>query len=182
MRNEADWPACWPRFLHDPLLFSPYLFMAAFFLVRRVSAALLFALGCLMAFSSCATAPSPGRSRAVYRVVWTATRTSDHTPLTSFSLRLAAGGSAIVKTHAAPPTEDKPAFIRFSAHFNPTRTPGTLQLVTRVDLREAARNKKGKLKVTKRNIGALLPIRAGETQLTSLPSDPIHLEVRLERE
>ena len=125
--------------------------------------------------------PRPGQSGAVYRVSWTATRTSDHAPLASGSVTVAMESSATVRLHPAQPTEDRPAFTRFSARLHATRNPGVLQLVTRADLREAARDKKGRLKPTKRNIGALLPIRVGETQATSIPGDPVHLEVRLER-
>ncbi len=155
--------------------------MAASLTVHRTILPLLFALACSAALSSCATAPA-NRSGVVYRVMWTATRTSDHAPLASFPLRVPAGSSATAHPRFSPPTETSPAFTQFSAHFNASRNPGVLQLVTKVDLREAARNKKGKLKVSRRNIGALLPIRPGETQLTSLPSDPVHLEVRVERE
>ncbi len=52
--------------------------------------------------------------------------------------------------------------------------------MTHVSVLEAERNKKGKLKVHKRFIGALLPIRPGETLLVSGPADPITVEVRLE--
>lgn len=55
-------------------------------------------------------------------------------------------------------------------------------MVTRASLRMAKRTKKGKLKITQRNIGALVPVRAGETQVVSESNDPVHLEVRLARE
>ena len=42
------------------------------------------------------------------------------------------------------------------------------------------RNKKGKLKVTKRFIGALVPTRVGESQIVSVEGDPIRVEARLE--
>lgn len=156
--------------------------MAAFPAVRRATASLLIAIGCITAFSSCATTQPPGRTGAVYRVAWTASRTSDHAPLASGSVRIIVGGSATTRLHSQPPTEDKPTFTRFTARLTATRTAGLFQLVTRADMREATRNKKGKLKIAKRNIGALLPIRAGETQVTNTPSDPVHVEVRLERE
>ena len=97
-------------------------------------------------------------------------------------MSVAIGRQAILHTDSIRPTEDKPAFTSFTARLSTTKTPGVLQLVTRADLRESIRNKKGKLRVSKRNIGALLPIRPGEVQLTSLPTDPVQLEVRLERE
>ena len=50
----------------------------------------------------------------------------------------------------------------------------------RVSVREAIRNKKGKLKVNNRFIGALVPTRLGENQTVSVEGDPIHVEARLE--
>ena len=141
---------------------------------------LVLAAGCVVALSSCATAPPP--TRADYRLVWTATRLSDHAPLIKTSMSVAVGRPSSLRTDSARPTEDKPAFTSFTARLSTTKAPDVLQLVTRADLRESIRNKKGKLRVSKRNIGALLPIRPGETQLASLPTDPVQLEVRLERE
>ena len=91
------------------------------------------------------------------------------------------GHSATVHTSSRHPAENTPAFPGFTVRLHGTRTPGVVQLVSRVSLLETVRNKKGKLKVTKRNIGALLPMRAGETQPTNMPGDPVDLTVRLER-
>ena len=65
---------------------------------------------------------------------------------------------------------------------NRTRQPGVFELVTRVSVREAIRNKKGKLKFSKRFIGALVSARPGETQVVSAEGDPIQVEARLERQ
>ena len=155
--------------------------MTTFSAIRWLSLRRWLVLALAVMLTACATAPSP-RPRAAYRVIWTATRASDHAALISASVRVRAGGSATVRTDSKRPTEDRPAFPAFTVRLTATKTPGVLQLVTRASLREAARNKKGKLKFSKRNIGSLVPIRPGETQLISPASDPVHLEVRLERE
>ena len=54
-----------------------------------------------------------------------------------------------------------------------------IEVVTRVTVLEARRNKKGKLKLHKRFIGALLPMRPGETLGVSGPGEPIAVEVEL---
>ena len=155
--------------------------MALFLSICRTALPRLLAAGCALAVSACASRPASGQ-RAAYRVVWTATRTSDHAALVSASTTVSAGDAVTVRTDSRHPSEDRPAFPSFTARLSRTKTPGVLQLVSRASLLEAARNKKGKLKVSKRNIGSLVPIRVGETQLISLPGDPVHLEVRLERE
>ncbi len=145
-------------------------------LCRVIVAAIATAL-----VSACASGPGPGSTRGVYRVTWTATRASDHVPLATVSALVAPGGSVTIRTRSRHPSENEPAFTGFTARLHKTRTIGVLELVSRASLLEAARNKKGKLKVTKRNIGALLPMRAGETQPTNTPGDPVELSVRLER-
>ena len=149
--------------------------------IRSLSSPRWLVLGLAVMLSACAAPPS-ARPGAAYRVVWNATRASDHAAMFSTSVRVVAGGTATVRTDSTRPLEDRPAFPSFTARLTRTKTPGVLQLVTRASLREAARNKKGKLKFSKRNIGSLVPIRPGETQFISSPSDPVHLEVRLERE
>ena len=156
--------------------------MEAPFFVRCANALRWFALGSVaLLASSCATA-SAECPRAIYRLVWTATRSADQSPLASVSTRIAANQSTRVRTDSIQATESKPAFPLFTAELSRTRTPGVFELVTRTSLREASRNKKGKLKIRKRNIGALVPIKPGEpAQLISEASDPVRLEVRLER-
>ncbi len=139
-------------------------------------------LGCVVLLCSCATAPA-ARSRVVYRLVWTATRASDHSSLVSVSTKVAPGQAARVRTDSTRATEEKPAFPQFAARLSRTKNPGVYELVTRASLQEASRNRKGKLRFNKRNIGALVPIRPGQPpQLISSASDPIRLEVHLERQ
>ena len=157
--------------------------MEAPFLIRYTKALRWFALGgvALLA-SSCATA-STERPRAIYRLIWTATRSADQSSLVSVSTQIAANQSTKVRTDSTQAMESKPAFPLFTAELSRTRAAGVFELVTRASLREASRNKKGKLKIHKRNIGALVPIKPGEpAQLISEASDPVHLEVRLERQ
>ena len=150
-------------------------FMSRALFIHRMAVPLLAA-----GLFSCTSPSVP--SWTTYRLEWTATRTADHTVLFSTSMRLPLGSDAAINTDSTRPTEDRPALPRFSARLSRTKSPGVLQLVTRAEVREETRTKKGKMKITKRNIGALLPIRAGETQEASLPTDLIHLEVRLERD
>ena len=131
--------------------------------------------------SACASGPGVETPSALYHVTWTATRASDHVSLATASAIIAPGHAATVYTKSRHPAENAPAFPSFTARLSGTRVPGVLQLVSRVSLLEASRNKKGRLKVTKRNIGALLPMRAGETLPTNAPGDPVELIVRLER-
>lgn len=122
-------------------------------------------------------APGPGS----YVVFFSATRTADHAALVSASVPVTPGSEGIVKTSSKKPVENRPALPTFRVRLNRTRQPGVYELVTRVSVREASRNKKGKLKTNERFVGALVPARLGETQIVSAESDPIHLEARLER-
>ena len=124
--------------------------------------------------------PAPSRANA-YLVTFTATRTVDHTPLVSATVPVTLGGEGNVKTASRSPAENQPALPDFLVRLNRTRQAGVYELVTRASVRELARNKKGKLKGSKRYIGALVPTRLGETQVVSTDSDPVHLEARLER-
>ena len=146
----------------------------------RKAAPRLLVCAALALLPACADHPHPA-ARAEYRLDWTATRVADHAPLVSVAMDLPFPGAAAIRTDSVQPQEARPAFPRFSASLSPTHTQGTLELVARASLREIHRNKKGKLRKTKRNIGALIPIRPGETQTLSAASDPVHLEVRLER-
>ncbi len=130
---------------------------------------------------ACASNPGPESTRTLYRVTWTATRASDHVPLATASALVAPGHSVTVRTNSRRPAENSPAFPSFTVRLQKTRATGVLELVSRASLLEANHNKKGKLKVTKRNIGALLPMRAGETQPTNTSGDPVQLNVQLER-
>ena len=134
----------------------------------------------LLAVGCAGPAPTPANA-APYRVVWHAKRAADNTPLVAVtSPVLRVGGSATVRTDSQTPGENRPAFPEFTARLSPTNQPGRVELVTRASLHEVARNKKGKLKKSKRYIGALLPIRPGETLGVNGPGDPIVVEVRLE--
>lgn len=119
----------------------------------------------------------PGR----YEVRFAVTRLKDHRPLSAATLPLDVGRKSTIHQRPPAPTEDTPAVTDYSATLVNTRTPGEFQLVTKVALREANRNKKGKLKRSQRNEGALLPIRVGETQNASASTDPVQIEVHLER-
>ena len=132
--------------------------------------------------SSTTTVTGEGRG-GVYRVTWSVFRASDNLPLASVSSRpFGVGASADVRTDSTEPTEERPAFPQFTARLSPNGLrPGTLELVTRVYLREAFRTKKGKLKQSKRVIGGLLPMRGGETQGLAGPGDPLRVDVHLER-
>ena len=145
----------------------------------RASAFFLLALTAL-AGSSCQSRP-PAQHGA-YRVVWSAFRARDNTPLASFTSPVfGVNGFVDVRTDSSLPTEDRPAFPRFTARLssNPLH-PAALQLVTRAYVEEVLRTKKGKRKKNRRVIGGLLPIRSGETQDFNGPGDAIHLTVRLE--
>lgn len=119
-------------------------------------------------------------SRPRYEVHFTAVRAKDHSPLASVSIPLRLGVKGTVSTGQRRATEDKPALPSFAATLTTTRTPGLYQLVTKIAIREAARNKKGKLKTSKRNQGALLPIRPGATEVASPDGDPIEVNVRVD--
>ena len=122
-------------------------------------------------------ATGPGR----YEVRFVVTRLKDHGPLATAVLPLAVGRKATVHRRPPAPREENPVVTDYSATLSPIRTPGIFQLVTKVALREANRNKKGKLKFSQRNEGSLLPIRPGETQNASASADPVQIEVHLER-
>ncbi len=126
--------------------------------------------------------PSPTRGANAYTVVFAVTRTADHAGLGSISLPVSPGHEAKAKTSAKVPGENQPVVREFLARLNRTRQPGVYELVTRVSVREAIRNKKGKLKVNDRFIGALVPTSLGENQIVSAEGDPIHVEARLERQ
>ena len=118
--------------------------------------------------------------RGEFRVLFTVTRLKDHGLLASVSLPLRLGQKAVTRTDSRAATEEKTALPEFAATLTATRTPGLYQLVTKIAIREAARNKKGKLKVSKRNQGALLPIRPGVPEAASPDGDPVQVEVKLE--
>ena len=130
--------------------------------------------------SSCQSRPPA--QRGAYRVVWSAFRAQDNQPLAAFTSPVfGVNGSVDVHTASTLPTDDRPAFPRFTAQLSPNPLhAGTLQLVTRAYIKEVKRTKKGKRQVNQRVIGGLLPIRSGETQDFNGPGDAIHLTVRLE--
>ncbi len=142
--------------------------------------AVLFLAGTLLAVVSCQSqAPA---QRGAYRVTWRAFRVEGNVPLAAVtSPTFGVNGSVDVRTDQLQPGDDRPALPQFTAHLaNDALRPGTLELVTRAYVREAIRTKKGKRKVTRRIIGGLLPIRAGETQEFNGPGDPIRVEAHLE--
>ena len=110
-------------------------------------------------------------SRETYRAVWSVRRAADNTPLASVT-------SPPVRVGAE---ENRPAFPEFLARLSPIRRSAQIELVTRVAVLEATRNKKGKLKIRKRFIGGLLPIRPGEKLGVNGPGDPMVVEVELVR-
>ena len=120
--------------------------------------------------------------RGAYRVVWSAFRAQDNQPLAAFTSPVfGVNGSVDVRTDSTLPTDDRPAFPRFTAQLSPNPLhAGTLQLVTRAYVKEVKRTRKGKRKVNQRVIGGLLPIRSGETQDFNGQGDAIHLTARLE--
>lgn len=124
--------------------------------------------------------PTPTRRADAFAVVFSVTRTADHAGLASVSLPVNVGGEAKVKLNVRAPSENQPVVPGVLTRLNRTRQPGVYELVTRVSVREAIRNKKGKLKVNRRFIGALVPTRPGETLIVNAEGDPIHVEARLE--
>ncbi len=121
-------------------------------------------------------------SRESYRAVWTVRRAAGNATLagvTSPPVRVG-GGPLRVRTDSQRPEENRPAFPEFVARLSPMPRSTQIELVTSVAVLEAVRNKKGKLKVHKRFIGGLLPIRPGEKLGVSGPGDPILVEVELE--
>lgn len=135
-----------------------------------------------LVLAGCAgTTQYPAKNSAAYMVFFTATRSSDHAAISSGSLPVALGSEASVKPASELPTETGPTLPEFNVRLERSTQPGVYELVTRAAVREAIRNKKGKLKINQRFIGALVPTRLGETQAVSTESDPVHLEARLER-
>lgn len=140
-----------------------------------------FALAALVLTGCAGRTPNPARGPNAFTVVFSVTRAKDHAAIASISLPTIPGSEARTKVAAKAPAENEPAVREFIARLNRTRQPGVYELVTRVSLREAIRNKKGKLKVNKRFIGALAPTRVGESQVVSAEGDPVQVEARLER-
>ncbi len=130
----------------------------------------------------CASRPSAPANAPSHRVTWTVRRASDNAPLanvTSPPVRVG-GGELRVRTDSREPSENRPAFPEFRARLSPNRGDRRLtELVTRVFVREEYHTKKGKRKVSRRIIGALLPMRPGETLGVNGPGDPVVVEVRL---
>ena len=56
-----------------------------------------------------------------------------------------------------------------------------IDVISRTALTQRIRTPKGKLKRQKRTIGALIPMRVGERQLSSSTSDPVAVTLQLER-
>ena len=149
---------------------------------RRYLLALVSTLACL-GVTGCISSPAQPvqSSRATYEVHFVATRLKDHALLASVDLPVRLGQRAIVRTGSKVATEEKPALPEFTATSQTTKASGIYQLITKVAIRETARNKKGKLKRSERNQGALVPIRLGETQVVSVAEDSIQVDVRVER-
>ena len=116
-----------------------------------------------------------------YVVRFVVTRSADHAALGSASVPVILGSQGKVKIAAPKPAENQPVLPQYFVRLNRKSRSGVYELVTRVAVREAIRNKKGKLKFSQRFIGALVPARLGETQVVSAEGDPIHVEARLER-
>ena len=146
--------------------------------------AVAVSLSLLLSAAGCAGPSATPRANApAYRVVWHARRAADKLPLAgvvSPPVRVGAG-EVRVRTDQREPSENRPAFPEFRARLEPMRGGhGLVELVTRASVREEYRTKKGKRKVSKRYIGALLPIRPGETLGVNGPGDPVTVEVRIE--
>ncbi len=136
---------------------------------------------CALAALLAGCAANNSEAGARYRVLWSVRRTADHVALGEASARVAVGGTAQVKTGQRLPTEDRPAVMGFSAHLQRGSSPGVLEVISRTSLTELIRTPKGKLKRQKRVIGALIPMRPGERQLSSSAGDPIAVTLQLER-
>ncbi len=147
-------------------------------------AALLYLVPVLMLAAGCARPAAQGpTSGQTYRAVWTVRNAADNKLLagvTSPPVRVG-GGELRVRTESQRAGDNRPAFPEFLARLSPIRRSTQIELVTRVTVLDAVRNKKGKLKVHKRFIGALLPIRPGEKLGVNGPGDPITVEVELVR-
>ncbi len=145
-------------------------------------AALLCLAPVLWLAAGCAHPANGPTEGQVHRVTWTVRRADNNQPLagvTSPPVRVG-GGRLAVKTDSRLATEDRPAFPEFVVRLSPIRRSTQIELVTRVAVLETHRNKKGKLKVNKRYIGGLLPMRPGEKLGVSGPGDPIAVEVELD--
>ena len=145
-----------------------------------------FGLLASFAFGGCAreaTGKQPGPSetaRRTYQVHFAVYRSQDHAALAAVTIPVHLGQSANVRTDSRVALESRAALPEFAATLTATNTPGRYQIVTKVAIREAARNKKGKLKISKRNQGALLPLRLGTTENASPDGDPVQIEVRVD--
>lgn len=139
---------------------------------------------CLLAaaalLAGCASPDHAGADASRYRVVWSAERVSDHLALGSASARVSLGGTARVRT-AQRPSEERPAITGFFAKVQRGPKPGLLEVITQTSVIEETRTPKGKLKRQKRFIGALIPMRVGERQLSSSAGDLIAVTLELER-
>ncbi len=138
-------------------------------------------LGALILTGCAGRTADPARGSRAYVVHISTTRTADHGPISSVAVPVALGSEGKVKAASRRPVENQPVTTEFLVRLNRTRQPGVYEMVTRVVVKEENRNKKGKLKVSKRFLGSLVPTRLGETQIVSADSDPIHVEARLER-
>ena len=139
------------------------------------------ALSLLLSAAGCAGRTAP-RNAPSYRVTWDVRRASDQAPLAhvvSPPVRVGAGETR-VRTDQREPSENRPAFPEFRARLEPIRSDRRpYELVTRALVREEFRTKKGKRKVSRRVIGALLPIRLGETLGVNGPGDPVVVKVHI---
>ena len=118
----------------------------------------------------------------VHRVTWTVRRAAYNRLLAGVTSPPVRVGSKElrVETGQQRADVDRPAFPEFRMKLSPMRRSTQIEVVTHATVLEAHRNKKGKLKVDKRFIGALLPMRPGEKLGVSGPGDPIAVEVELD--
>ena len=150
--------------------------------VPFLTLAAVFGLLVLLATGGCVhdtTGKTPGVHR-LYQVHFSVYRLKDHATLASVTLPVRLGERAAVRTDSRVPVEDRPALPEFAATLTATGTRGLYQIVTKIAIWEAARNKKGKLKISKRNQGTLLPIRLGTAENASPDGDPIQVEVTVD--
>ena len=171
--------AAWPNMKRNMICVSLFIRCSPLRRHGPLLASLLLAVFCLSGCAGQNGNPVPAANR--YVVFFSATHPADHAVILSVSVPVTLGNEASVKTSSRRPVENQPVLPQFLVRLNRRTPAGVYELVTRVAVREAIRNKKGKLKITKRFIGALVPTRLGETQVVSAESDPIHLEARLER-
>ena len=155
--------------------------MTVFPPARAILTSLVLSLAFFTVGCAGTTNPAVPDSTAAYRVEWSASRAANGAALRSASTVVRAGQKREARTDSTRPEEDKPAFPNFTVALAPARKDGVHELYVRVGLQEVSRTRKGKLRRKKRNIGALIPIRVGETQQISSSSDPIRVDVRLER-